>query len=136
VARLVEAYALERDVPLYAYGSTTFKNVARERGIEPDECYCVGAELREWPQIVVEVVHTHPFAIDRRRVYEGLGAPETWIFEDGAFVLWHHDGKEYGRVERSVLVPGLGFAALARFAVRNDQPQALKEWRAVLAQGD
>lgn len=132
VARLVELWALERDVPLYGYGSTTFKNAMRERGVEPDECYCVGAEMRDWPQIVVEVVHTNPFAVDRRRVYAGLGAPELWIFERGAFAIWHHDGGDYARMERSKLLPELDFDVLARFAVRTDQPQALKEWREVI----
>ncbi len=131
IARLVELWALDRDVPLYGYGSTTFKNAARERGVEPDECYCVAAEMREWPQIVVEVVHTHPFAIDRRRLYSALGAPELWIFEGGAFSLWRHDGSAYHRVDRSVLLPNLDFERLAHFVVRTDQPQALKEWREV-----
>jgi hypothetical protein len=30
--------ALERDVPLNGYGSTTFRKRAKERGIDPDEC--------------------------------------------------------------------------------------------------
>jgi Uma2 family endonuclease len=131
VARLVELWALERDVPLYGYGSTTFKNVTRERGVEPDECYCVGAAMSEWPQIVVEVVHTHPFAIDRRRLYSALGAPELWIFEGGAFAIWRHDEGAYQRVERSALLPELDFERLAPFVVRTDQHQALKEWREV-----
>ena len=132
VAGLVELWALERDVPLYGYGSTTFKNAIRERGVDPDECYCVGAEMQDWPQIVVEVVHTSPVAIDRRRLYEGLGAPELWIFERGAFELWSHDGASYQRVDRSTVLPELDFVQLARFVVRSDQPQALKEWREVI----
>ena len=129
VARLVELWALERDIPLYGYGSTTFKSAIRERGVEPDGCYCVGAEMHEWPQIVIEVVHTSPVAIDRRHLYEGLGAPELWIFEHGAFALWSHDGTSYRRVDRSPLLPDLDFTRLAGFVVRSDQHQALKEWR-------
>ncbi len=132
VARLVELFALERDVPLYGYGSTTFKSDARQRGVEPDECYCIGGEIRDYPQIVVEVVYTHGVKIDRRRVYEGLGAPELWIFEDGRFAIWRHDGKAYAREARSALMPELDFELLAPFVVRTDQPQALKEWREVV----
>jgi len=135
VARLVELWALERDVPLYGYGSTTFKNALRERGVEPDECYCVGSEMREWPQIVIEVVHTHPFAIDRRRLYEALGAPELWIFESGVFTIEYHDGSGYRRADRSTLLPELDFTLLAQFVVRSDQPQALKEWREAIRGG-
>jgi Uma2 family endonuclease len=129
IARLVELWALEREVPLYGYRSTTFRNDVSQRGVEPDECYCVGAEIREWPQIVLEVVHTHPFAIDRRKLYAALGAPELWIFEAGAFAIWLHDGSAYQRAARSKLLPGPDFEVLARFAVRSDQPQALKDWR-------
>src|SRR4051812_36222106 len=42
IARLVEMYAVERDVPLLGYGSTTFRQAVKRRGLEPDECYCVG----------------------------------------------------------------------------------------------
>jgi Uma2 family endonuclease len=124
IARLVELWALERELPLYGYRSTTFRSDLSLRGVEPGECYCVGAEIRDWPQIVLEVVHTHPFAIDRRKLYEGLGAPELWIFEAGAFAIWLHDGAAYERAPSSKLLPGLDFELLARFAVRSDQPQA------------
>jgi Uma2 family endonuclease len=129
IARMVELFALDRDIPLYGYGSTTFKSEAKKRGVEPDECYCVGGAMREWPDVVLEVVHTHPFEIDRRRVYAGLGAPELWIFDKGVFSIWRRDGAEYDRAETSAAVPPLDFALLARFCVRTDQHEALKEWR-------
>src|SRR6266545_3039001 len=47
IARLVELYALERDLPLLGYGSTTFRNEAKERGAEPDECYRVGTMMKD-----------------------------------------------------------------------------------------
>ena len=43
VARLIEIYALERNVELNGYGGMTFRKAAKERGLEPDECYCLGA---------------------------------------------------------------------------------------------
>lgn len=43
IARLIELYALERGVPLSGYGSTTFRAAVAERGLEPDECYVLGA---------------------------------------------------------------------------------------------
>ena len=132
IGRLVELWALERDVPLYGYRSTTFKHEQRKRGVEADECYCVGEALQEWPHIVIEVVHTHPFTIDRRKLYVGLGAPEIWIFEKGVFRIEVHDGTAYRRVDRSKLLPELDFTKLAPFAVRTDQHDALKEWRALV----
>ena len=58
LARLIEVYAIERDVPLYGYGSTTFRRQAKEQGLEPDECYCLGGKLREVPDFALEVVLT------------------------------------------------------------------------------
>lgn len=58
----------------------------------------MGSVMQDWPQIVVEVVHTSPVAIDRRRLYDGLGAPELWIFEGGAFELWSQEWREVIRV--------------------------------------
>ena len=36
IARLLELFCLERDIPLYGYGSTTFRKEEHERGLEPD----------------------------------------------------------------------------------------------------
>src|SRR4051812_6386473 len=42
-ARLIETWAFAHDdVGLNGYGSTTYRNEAVERGLEPDECYCLG----------------------------------------------------------------------------------------------
>ena len=62
IARLVELYAFVRRVRLNGYGSTTFGREARERGAQPDECYCIGRTLKEGelPDIVLEVIHTNP----------------------------------------------------------------------------
>ena len=43
---IFEHYALVRNVSLIGYGSTTFRREAKERGAEPDECWCVGAQMR------------------------------------------------------------------------------------------
>ena len=42
IARLLELYCLERDIPLFGYGSTTFRKEEKQCGLEPDECYCRG----------------------------------------------------------------------------------------------
>ena len=47
IARLVELYGFLRRLRLNGYGSTTFRREARQRGAEPDECYCVGRQIVE-----------------------------------------------------------------------------------------
>jgi Uma2 family endonuclease len=129
IARLVELYAHVRRVELHGYGSTTFKKEAKERGAEPDECYLVGKNLAEMPEIVLEVIHTSPL-IDKLDVYAGMGISEVWVFRDGRFTI-HVLDCAHGRYDvrtSSALLPGLDFDTVARFAVREDTPQALREF--------
>jgi Uma2 family endonuclease len=134
IARLLEIYALERDVPLVGYGSTTFKREAKQRGLEPDECYVLGGELRDVPDLAIEVVVTAG-GIKKLPIYASLGVREVWFFEAGAFRLHQLDGGEYRAIERSALLPGLDLAVLTRFAVRDDQHQAVREYRDLLRAG-
>ena len=39
LARLLEQYAIEKNIRLYGYGSSTYRKQAKQRGLEPDECY-------------------------------------------------------------------------------------------------
>lgn len=133
IARLVELYALERDLPLLGYGSTTFRKEAKERGAEPDECYRVGTIMKdgEYPDIVLEVIYTSP-VLDKLHVYQGFEIPEVWLFEDGKFRLHRLQSGGYARIERSTLLPALDFDLIARFATREDQHQAVRELRDIL----
>lgn len=59
LARLLEIYALERDIPLVGYGAATFRKRAKERGVEPDECYVLGEPGKREPaapHLAIEVV--------------------------------------------------------------------------------
>ena len=66
IARLLELFCLERDIPLFGYGSTTFRKEEGERGLEADECYARDAD-RAVPEIALEVIVTHG-AIDKLEV--------------------------------------------------------------------
>jgi hypothetical protein len=75
------AVCLERDIPLFAYGSTTWRSEAKARGLEADECYSIGE--RELPEIAIEVIVSHG-SVDKLEVYRGLGIREVWLVEAGA----------------------------------------------------
>ncbi len=134
IARLIELYAFLRNLPLLGYGSTTFRNEAKERGAEPDECWCLGVQMRdgEFPQIVLEVIYPRPL-LDKLHVYDGFGVPEVWLWTDGAFELYQRraDGG-YDRVAGSALLPDLDFALIAQFVTREDQDVALQEFAAAV----
>lgn len=133
VARLVEAYALERDVPLNGLGSATFRKMAKERGVEPDECYVFGEDDddKEFPDIAFEVVITSG-GINRLAIYEGLGVPEVWFWRRGAFEIYRLTGTGYQRREASELLPGLDFARLLSFVESRNQTKAVRAFLAEL----
>ena len=133
IARLIELFAHVRGIDLYGYGSTTFRKEAKERGAEPDECYLVDKTLVDFPEIVLEVIHTSPL-LNKLDVYAGFGVQEVWVFKDGAFILYGLDPAtaSYTQLERSRLIPALDFAMIARYALRPDTPRALRELEAEL----
>jgi Uma2 family endonuclease len=127
VARLLELYCLEANIPLYGYGSTTFRKEEEERGLEPDECYCRG-EDRAVPDVALEVVVTAP-AIDKLEVYRGLGVREIWVFRQGAFQLFVLRTGRYELLARSEVFPELDLNRIAHYAVQADQHAALQAFR-------
>ncbi len=134
LARLVEIWAMERDVQLEGYGSATFRRKAAKRGLEPDECYVLGGKLVDVPDIAIEVVHRHG-GIDKLAVYQGLGVPEVWFWENETVVPYVLGKKGYRKLRASRLLPDLDLAQLGDF-VRGakDQTSAVKAFRAALLQ--
>lgn len=135
IARLIELFALEREVPLQGYGSTTFRKALEERGLEPDECYVLDRELTddEFPDIALEVVISSG-GINKLEVYRGLGVREVWFWYQGQFHLYALKGGSYSSIARSELIPELDFVELAAFAEQTDQLAALKRYQALLRQ--
>ena len=117
IARLLEAWAVERRLDLRGFGSTTFRREARQRGLEPDECYKLG-KLDEdaVPDIAIEVVVSSGL-VDKLSVYAGLGVAEVWIWQPSAaaIVVNRLIGGVYQRRERSEVLPALDLAELARY---------------------
>lgn len=128
ISRLIEMYAIERDVPLQGYGSTTFRSAAKARGLEPDECYCVDHLLKDVPDIALEVVITSG-GIEKLPVYEGLRVREVWFWEKDAFHLYALRAAGYEAIPASEIVPGLDLEVLSTFARRADQHEAVKAYR-------
>ena len=128
IARLVEAYADERRIVLLGFGSETYRKEAMERGLEPDECYCVGDE-KDVPDFALEVITTSG-GVDKLAVYAGLGVPEVWFWVDSRFQLFGLDAGEYAPRERSRFLPELDLHRLAEIIAatpRAEQAQAV--WR-------
>ncbi|HYP76545.1 MAG TPA: Uma2 family endonuclease [Polyangiaceae bacterium] len=127
IARLLELFCLERDIPLFGYGSTTFRKKEKERGLEADECYARG-EDKPIPDFALEVVATRG-SLDKLEVYRGLGIREVWVFEAGAFQILCLRGDHYEALAASEVLPEVDLAQIARLAERPDQHAALCAYR-------
>jgi Uma2 family endonuclease len=132
LARLLETYALDVGLELSGYGSTTFKKQARERGLEPDECYCLG-ELKEVPDVAIEIALSSG-GLDKLAVYAGLGVPEVWFFTrdasgQGKLSVHVLTGEAYEGRARSGLLPALDVDRLASFVRGTNQTAAVIAFR-------
>jgi Uma2 family endonuclease len=136
LARLVEAYAEEAELPLSGYGSMTFRKKAKERGAEPDECYVLGTvEEGQGPSLAIEVIYKSG-SIDKLSVYAGLGVPEVWFWRKGALGIHVLGPDGYVAATRSAFLPGLDVGELAAFVRREgDQTSIVRAWRARLREG-
>jgi len=136
IARLLEAYAEESDININGYGSATFRKKAVRRGVEPDECYCIG-ELTEVPDIAIEIVITSG-GIEAGRIYKGLGVKEVWFWENGKFDFHYlpQANGDYVQNSRSTLLPDLDPVLLASFVGEINQTQAVKRYRQALKGGE
>ena len=128
IARLIEAYADARRIVLLGFGSETYRTQAMARGLEPDECYCVGDE-KDVPDLALEVITTSG-GVDKLAVYVGLAVPEVWFWVDTRFQLFGLEAGGYRPRERSHFLPELDLVRLAEIVAttpRAEQAQAV--WR-------
>lgn len=133
IARFLELFCLERDIPLFAYGSTTFRSEEGKRGLEPDECYSRGGH-RLPPDMALEVIVSHGL-IDKLVVYAGLGVREVWMFEAGVFTIVTLRGSHYEKIAASDVLPEVPLDRIAHYLTWSDQHAALRAFRDELRAG-
>jgi Uma2 family endonuclease len=133
IARLVELYAVERDIDLFARGGPTLKKKEKDRALEPDESYSVG-KRGKYPDIALEVVVSS--GLDKLDVYRGLGVREVWFWREGRFSLFRLGKKGYEPITKSAFLPGLDLSVLASFVNSNkSQPEIVRAFRDWLRKG-
>jgi Uma2 family endonuclease len=130
ISRLLEAYADETGLVFEGYGSLTMRNPPKQLGIEPDECYAVGA-AKESPDMAVEVIWTHG-GLDKLDVYRGLGVREVWIWKQNELKAYELRGSGYVEISQSVVIPGLAPSFIGGFLDCGTQTEALRKMRAAL----
>jgi Uma2 family endonuclease len=127
IARLFELFCLERDIPLYGYGSMTCRREEKQRGLEADECYCRDRD-GDVPDVAIEVIVTSPL-LDKLEVYRGLEVREVWVYRNGRFDVHALHGDCYERIAASEIFPEVDLPAIALYVAMPDQHAALRAFR-------
>jgi Uma2 family endonuclease len=132
VSDLVKALLEELDIEFCSLGSTTFQNKEMNKGIEPDNCFYIQNEAvvrgKNWldltidppPDLALEIditSRTHP------TIYEALGVPELWRFENDTLQINVLKEGKYIKSEYSPKFPSLPLVEII--------PQYLKQCRTV-----
>ncbi len=132
LARLVEAYAMERGISLNGFGSWTVRIAPKERGVEADECYILGDfQDKERPDLAIEVIWTSG-GLDKLEIYRGLGVREVWLWKAGRIGVHALRGERYEQIDRSELLPDLDLDQLASYLDSPDQTDAVRRFLAAL----
>lgn len=135
IARLLEVWVMERDVDLRGFGGATFRQEAKQRGLEPDECYKLGKlEDDDVPDIAIEVTVTAGL-VDKMAVYAGLEVPEVWEWRPTTNTIVVHRliDDRYERADRSQILPDLDLAELSRFVQPGEnQTRLAKQYQTLL----
>ena len=127
IGMLIEIYFQETRTRFSAIGSATFREVTKQRGLEPDECYCIG-ERKELPDLAIEVVLSSG-VVDKLAIYEGLGLAELWVWEAQKFTLYHLRPDGYEQIATSELLPDCDIDLLAQHIRPQDQFDAVMDYR-------
>jgi Uma2 family endonuclease len=127
IGMLLEAYFQQTRTRFHALGSTTFRRAMKLRGLEPDECYCLGTK-KEFPDLAIEVVLTSGI-VNKLDIYQGLGVTEVWEWQSGQFVIYHLRSAGYEQIADSELLPDLDMQQLASYVNPAEQFDAVMAFR-------
>ena len=125
IGRLLEMWAALEGIAVSPFGSTTLKKRRGKAVAEPDECYVVGrSDMASVPDIAIEVNWSRS-GIDKLEVYERLGVPEVWLWENDRIGVFALKANRYAKRKKSAYLPTLDLEWLARFVADPDHTRAV-----------
>lgn len=136
IARLLEVYALERDVALTGVGEETLQSSDETAAAEADETYFVGPVDERPPDLVIEVVLTSG-GIDKLEVFRRLAIREVWFWIEGRFWLYELLDGAYHQIRASRLLPTFDLDEIAQILLTTrgakDQTAIVRRYREMLS---
>jgi Uma2 family endonuclease len=122
IGLLLEAYMRQKGIRFYVKGGPTLGSEEQNAKKEPDESYNLETK-KAIPDLVIEVIFTSG-GINKLELYQRIGVPEVWFWEDGLLKLYRLRDR-YEQIERSELLPDLDIALLSRYTLYADQYDAV-----------
>ena len=115
--RMVEAFAIARNIDISSAASTTFTRLDLERGFEPDESYYIQNEsivrgrqeldllVDPPPDLVIEIEHTRS-AINKLSLFAEFGIPEVWRYNGCSLWIGRLASGDYESMLQSEVLEG------------------------------
>lgn len=125
IGLLLEAYMRQKGIRFFVKGGPTLGSEEQNAKKEPDESYNLETK-KAIPDLVIEVIFTSG-GINKLELYQRIGVPEVWFWEDGLLKLYRLRDR-YEQIERSELLPDLDIALLSRYTLYADQYDAVTEF--------
>jgi Uma2 family endonuclease len=144
IGDLLKALLEELNIEFLTLGSTTFKNEAMLKGIEPDQCFYIQHEaavrgkkrldlaVDPPPDLALEVditSRTHP------DTYAALGVPELWRRAGQTIRIYQLQNGQYVEVDKSPTFPDWtlqaeipNYMAQSQVEGRNRAMRAFRQW--------
>lgn len=126
ISLLLEAYMRKIDMRFYRRGSATLGKKALGGRKEPDESYNFEAK-KPIPDLVVEVIITSG-SISLLQLYQRLGVPEVWLWQDGVLDIYYLENNGYRLINNSHFLPELDLGVLSKYINYHDQYDAVIEF--------
>jgi len=128
IVLLLEAYMRQSGTRFYKRGSATLGTKELGARKEPDESYNFAVK-KPIPDLVIEVILTSG-SIKLLELYQRLGVPEVWLWEDGVLQVYILvDAKQgYEDSVTSKIFPDLNLSILGKYIIYYDQYDAVTEF--------
>lgn len=123
---LITTICAEKEIDFINAGSTTFRQQAKAKGVEPDTAFYIQNESRirglknldlnqdPPPDLVIEVDVTSP-SLNKMPIYAALGVSEVWLYKGEKVVFFKLYGGVYQETANSLALPFLDSLTVNNF---------------------